>query len=164
MLCYTHTESIINMGNNNYFLCHHWSDFFTNDCQRLQLGDPINDHIPTETSGTSDGPSNPVTNTADTSTSKGSRSNVAVIIAASISGAVIIFLLMIVTMIAIVCIRKRHQQSISDHLIHGPVGLDLKCEGTSYRCSHYLFSTVSSADTPKHQPLNYYSEVNWIHR
>lgn len=94
------------------------------NCQRL---DPINDHIPTETSGTSGGQSSPVTNISDASTSK---VNVAAIIAASISGVVIIFLLVIITMVVAVCVRKRRQQSISDHLIHGQEGLDLKGEST----------------------------------
>ena len=130
VLCYTHTESITNMGNNNYVLCHHWSNFYTEDCQRLQISDPIDDQIPTETSGTSD---RLVNNTSDASTSKGSKSNVAAIIAASISGVVTIFLLVIITMIVIVCVRKRRQQSISDHLIHGPAGLNLKRKSISIR-------------------------------
>jgi len=50
----------------------------------------------------------------------------AVIVGTVIGGIIFVFLLMVVILTAIVCLRKRYFRQRSNHLIHGPAVLERK--------------------------------------
>ena len=62
----------------------------------------------------------------DTGTSKDSSDNMALIVGTVIGGIIFVFLLMVVVLTAIVCLRKRYFRQRSNHLIHGPAVLECK--------------------------------------
>ena len=112
--------------NNSTETCTEWSEIY-NNCEARPLTTVEtsgSDQRPTETSGnTSDRTS--VTNTADNGTSK---DPIALIVGSIIGGTIFVFILIIITLTAIVCLRKRHLRKRSNHLINGPPVLELKCE------------------------------------
>ena len=120
----TTADSINNNGATE--TCTEWSEIYSN-CQIKSsetVDSTVSDQRPTETGGDT----GVVTNTADTSTSKGSSDRMPVIIGTIIGGIIFIFLLMVVILMIIVCLRKRHLHKRSNHLINGPAVPQLKCE------------------------------------
>ena len=116
-------------NNSTTEICIEWSEIY-NRCQIKSSGtvdSTASDQRPTETGGNSD-ERGVVTNTAETSTSKDSSDRMAMIIGTIIGGIIFIFLLIVVTLTAIVCLRKRHLRKRSNHLINGPPAPELKCE------------------------------------
>lgn len=128
MLLLHPAESSDDRTNNTTETCTEWSVLY-NNCQVKSAGtveSTTSDKRPTETSGTR----NVVTNTAESDTSKGSADEMAMIVGTVIGAIVFVFLLIVTTLTAIVCLRKRRFRKTSNHLINGPVMLELKSEQT----------------------------------
>ena len=168
-------EMIADSINNNSAteVCTEWSEIY-NNCQMKSPGtveSTVSDQRPTETSGDTDD-RGVVTNTADTSTSKGSSDRMPVIVGTIIGGIIFIFLLMVVILMTIVCLRKRHLHKRSNHLINGPVAVpELKCEQLHtfigiQNNAHYNFVAVFPDYYKPYQNkalvTNCYSEVKHV--
>ena len=101
--------------------CTEWSEVYDN-CQIKPSGttdSTVSDQVPSR----SPDDRRVVT---DTSTSKDSTDKMAVIVGTVIGGIIFVFLLMVVILTAIVCLRKRYFRQRSNHLIHGPAVLERK--------------------------------------
>lgn len=118
------------VSNNTREICSEWSEIY-NNCEVKSSGtveSTVSNQKPTETSGTSNRPGS-VTNAPGTDTSQGSsRNKTAIIVGAIIGGVASVFILAVVVLTAIVCLRKRSLHKRSNHLINGPPVLELKCK------------------------------------
>lgn len=113
------TEPTTNQINNSSESCIKWSEIY-NNCQ-MKSG-------MVESTASDQRPTGTITNTAETDASENSSDKMAMIVGTVIGGMVFVFLLTVITLTAIVCLRKRRLRKASTHLINGPIVLELKCK------------------------------------